>query len=83
MNKKIKELKKAIENSSINYTDLEDYSNELTLIQLYASESVTFEIKAENNCFSVIRIYHSEETDNTFEDNQTFNSVKEILDYID
>ena len=83
MNKKIKELKSAIENSSINYTDLEDYGDELTLFQLYASESITFEIKTENNCFSVIRIYHSEETDNTFKDYQTFDGVKEILDYID
>lgn len=83
MSNKIKELKEAIENNSISYSDLMDFDDELTLIQLYASESVTFEIKAKENYFVVIKNYHSEETGITIEDEQTFNTVKEVLEFID
>lgn len=83
MNISIKELKEAIENNSISYSDLIDFDDELTLIQLYASESVTFEIKAKENYFLVIRSYHSEESGMTIEDEQTFNTVKEVLEFID
>lgn len=83
MSNKIKELKEAIENNSISYSDLMCFDNELTLIQLYASESVTFEIKAKENYFVVIKNYHSEETGMTIEDEQTFNTVKEVLEFID
>lgn len=83
MSNKIKELKEAIENNSISYSDLMDFDDELTLIQLYASESVTFEIKAKENYFVVIKNYHSEETGMTIEDEQTFNTVKEVLEFID
>lgn len=83
MNDKLKELKEAIENNSISYSDLMCFDNELTLIQLYASESVTFEIKAKENYFVVIKNYHSEETGMTIEDEQTFNTVKEVLEFID
>ena len=83
MSNKIKKLKEEIENNSISYSDLMDFDNELTLIQLYASESVTFEIKAKENYFVVIKNYHSEETGMTIEDEQTFNTVKEVLEFID
>lgn len=83
MSNKIKELKEAIENNSISYSDLMDFDDELTLIQLCASESVTFEIKAKENYFVVIKNYHSEETGMTIEDEQTFNTVKEVLEFID
>lgn len=83
MSNKIKELKEAIENNSISYSDLMDFDDELTLIQLYASESVTFEIKAKENYFVLIKNYHSEETGMTIEDEQTFNTVKEVLEFID
>ena len=83
MNILIKELKEAIENSSISYTRLDDLGDELDLIQLYASEIVTFEIKAKENYFLVIRSYHSEECGMTIEDEQTFNTVKEVLEFID
>ena len=83
MSNKIKKIKEAIENNSISYSDLMDFDNELTLIQLYASESVTFEIKAKENYFVVIKNYHSEETGMTIEDEQTFNTVKEVLEFID
>lgn len=83
MSNKIKELKEAIENNSISYSDLMDFDDELTLIQLYASEYVTFEIKAKENYFVVIKNYHSEETGMTIEDEQTFNTVKEVLEFID
>lgn len=81
MSNKIKELKEAIENSSISYTRLDDLIDELELIQLYASEIVTFEIK--DTYFLVIRSYYSEESGITHEDEQTFENVKEILAYID
>ena len=83
MNILIKELKEAIENSSISYTRLDDLGDELDLIQLYASEIVTFEIKVKENYFLVIRSYHSEESGMTIEDEQTFNTVKEVLEFID
>lgn len=83
MSNKIKELKEAIEKSSISYTRLDDLGDELELIQLYASEIVTFEIKDKDKYFLVIRNYHSEESGVTHEDEQTFESVKEVLAYID
>ena len=45
-NKLIQELTDTIANSSISYSELENLGNELYLLQLYASESVTFEIIA-------------------------------------
>lgn len=51
MSNKIKELKEAIEKSSISYTRLEDLGDELELIQLYASEIVTFEIEDKDKYF--------------------------------
>lgn len=83
MSNKIKELKEAIEKSSISYTRLDDLGDELELIQLYASEIVTFEIKDKDTYFVVISSYYSEESGITHEDEQTFESVKEILEYID
>ena len=83
MRNKIKELKEAIEKSSISYTRLDDLGDELELIQLYASEIVTFEIEDKDKYFLVIRNYHSEESGATHEDEQTFESVKEVLAYID
>lgn len=82
-NKLIQELTDSIENSSISYSELENLGNELYLLQLYASESVTFEIKAKENYFVVIRSYHSEESGMTIEDEQTFDTIKEVLEYID
>ena len=70
MSNKIKELKEEIENNSISYSDLMDFDDELTLIQLYASESVTFEIKEKENYFVVIKNYHSEETGMTIKMNK-------------
>lgn len=83
MKDKLKELKEAIENSSMSYTRLDDLGDELELIQLYASEFVTFEIKDKDTYFLVTRSYYSEESGITHEDEQTFESVKEILAYID
>ena len=83
MSNKIKELKEAIEKSSISYTRLDDLGDELELIQLYASEIVTFEIEDKDKYFLVIRNHHSEESGATHEDEQTFESVKEVLAYID
>jgi hypothetical protein len=83
MSSKIKELKEAIEKSSISYTRLDDLGDELELIQLYASEIVTFEIKDKDTYFVVISSYYSEESGITHEDEQTFDTVKEILNYID
>ncbi len=51
MSNKIKGLKEAIENSLISYTRLDDLGDELELIQLYASEIVTFEIKDKDTYF--------------------------------
>ena len=82
-NSKFNTLKEVLDFISISYTRLDDLIDELELIQLYASEIVTFEIKDKDTYFLVIRSYYSEESGITHEDEQTFENVKEILAYID
>lgn len=83
MNKLIKELIDAIENNSISYSDLTIFDDEIILIQLFASEQVTFNITAKNNCYYIERDYYSEETDNNINSEEIFDKLEDVINFID
>ena len=83
MNKKFRQLKEVIENSSIEYEYVAVYKDKFVLIYHVAHDEFTYEITVKDTYFLVIRSYYSEESGITHEDEQTFESVKEILEYID
>lgn len=82
MNDKIKELKEAIEKSSIGYASLIADENELILLQRFDKETILLKIKANKDGFSVIENYYYEEDCSTIEGNSKFNSLEELLDFI-
>lgn len=83
MNDKIKELKKAIENNSIEYEDLTVENDRLTLLNHVAVDEITFEITIKDDCYIVIEKLYSELTGMTIENTNKFNSsLKEVLDFI-
>lgn len=79
MNKLIKELKDAIENNSISYSDLTIFDDEIILIQLFASEQVTFNITAKNNYYYIERDYYSEETGNNINSEEIFDKLEDVI----
>ena len=83
MNKLIKELIDAIENNSISYSDVTIFDDEIILIQLFASEQVTFNITAKNNCYYIERDYYSEETDNNINSEEIFDKLEDVINFID
>ena len=83
MNQKLKELKEAIENSSIEYEYVAVYKDKFVLICHVTHDEFTYEITVKDDCYIVIEKLYSEVTGITHEDEQTFESVKEILAYID
>lgn len=84
MNKLIKELKDAIENNSISYSDLTIFDDEIILIQLFASEQVTFNITAKNYYYYYIeRDYYSEETGNNINSEEIFDKLEDVINFID
>jgi hypothetical protein len=83
MNKLIKELKDAIENNSISYSDLTIFDDEIILIQLFASEQVTFNITAKNNYYYIERDYYSEETGNNINSEEIFDKLEDVINFID
>lgn len=82
MNNKIKELKEAIEKSSIEYEFVTVFENKLILIYHVAVDEITFEITVKDNCYNVIEKLYSEVTGMTIEGNSKFNSLEEVLDFI-
>lgn len=82
MNDKIKELKKAIENNSIEYEDLTVENDRLTLLNHVAVDEITFEITIKDDCYIVIEKLYSELTGMTIKNTNKFNSLKEVLDFI-
>ena len=72
MNQKLKELKEAIENSSIEYEYVAVYKDKFVLIYHVTHDEFTYEIE---------KLY-SEVTGMTIEGNSKFNSLKEVLDFI-
>ena len=83
MNKKINDLKIAIEKNKIAYIDLTIEKNKLILFHQYFLDQEIFEITLKNDCFSVFRKHYSEITNITEEESQIFHSIKEVLNFID
>lgn len=90
MNKKINDLKEAIEKNKIAYIDLTmEYidltieKNKLILFHQYFLDQEIFEITLENDSFSVFRKHYSEITNITEEESKIFYSIKEVLNFID
>lgn len=83
MNKLIKELIDAIENNSISYSDLTIFDDEIILIQLFASEQVTFNITIKNNYYYIERDYYSEETGNNINSEEIFDKLEDVINFID
>lgn len=81
MNQKLKELKEAIENSSIEYEYVAFYKDKFVLIYLTHDE-FTYEITVKDDCYIVIEKLYSEVTGMTIEGNSKFNTLKEVLDFI-
>lgn len=82
MNDKIKELKEAIEQNSIEYEDLTVENDRLTLLNHVAVDEITFEITIKDDCYIVIERLYSELTGMTIEGNSKFNTLEEVLDFI-
>lgn len=82
MNDKLKELKEAIENNSIEYEDLTVKNDRLILLNHVAVDEITFEITIKDDCYIVIEKLYSELTGMTIENTNKFNSLKEVLDFI-
>lgn len=83
MSNKIKELKEAIEKSNIGYVSLIADEDEVILLQRFAKETILLKIKADKDCFVIIESYYHEEDGSTIDDKNIFNSVEEVLNYID
>lgn len=90
MNKKINDLKEAIEKNKIAYIDLTmEYidltieKNKLILFHQYFLDQEIFEITLKDDSFSVFRKHYSEITNITEEESQIFHSIKEVLNFID
>lgn len=83
MSNKIKELKEAIEKSNIGYVSLIADEDEVILLQRFAKETILLKIKADKDYFVIIESYYYEEDGSTIDDKNIFNSVEEVLNYID
>lgn len=83
MSNKIKELKEAIEKSNIGYVSLIADEDEVILLQRFAKETILLKIKDDEDCFVIIESYYYEEDGSTIDDKNIFNSVEEVLNYID
>ena len=83
MSNKIKELKEAIEKSNIGYVSLIADEDEVILLQRFAKETILLKIKVDKACFVIIESYYYEEDGSTIDDKNIFNSVEEVLNYID
>ena len=83
MSNKIKELKEVIEESNIGYVSLIADEDEVILLQRFAKETILLKIKADKDCFVIIESCYYEEDGSTIDDKNIFNSVEEVLNYID
>lgn len=82
MNQKLKELKEAIENSSIEYEYVAVYKDKFVLIYHVTHDEFTYEITVKDDCYIVIEKLYSEVTGMTIEGNSKFNTLEEVLDFI-
>ena len=82
MNKKFRQLKEVIENSSIDFDYVAVYKDKFVLIYYVAHDEFTYEITVKDDCYTVIEKLYSEVTGMTIEGNSKFNTLKEVLDFI-
>lgn len=84
MNDKLKELKEAIEKiPTYDCIDLTIDNDKLIVKQIVAVDRITFEVTVKDDSYIVIERFYSEITGMTIEGNSKFNSLEEVLNYID
>lgn len=82
MNKKFRQLKEAIEDSSIDFDYVAVYKDKFVLIYHVTHDEFTYEITVKDDCYIVIEKFYSEVTGVTIEGNSKFNTLEEVLDFI-
>ena len=82
MNQKLKELKEAIEDSSIDFDYVAVYKDKFVLIYHVTHDEFTYEITVKDDCYIVIEKFYSEVTGVTIEGNSKFNTLEEVIDFI-
>lgn len=82
MNKKLRQLKEAIEEGSIDFDYVAVYKDKLVLIYHVSNDEFTYEITLKDDCYIVIEKFYSEVTGVTIEGNSKFNTLEEVIDFI-
>ena len=82
MNKKLRQLKEAIEEGSTDFDNVSVYKDKLVFIYHVANDEFTYEITVKDDCYNVIERLYSELTGMTIEGNSKFNTLEEVLDFI-
>ena len=82
MNKKLRQLKEAIEEGSIDFDYVAVYKDKLVLIYHVTHDEFTYEITIKDDCYIVIEKFYSEVTGVTIEGNSKFNTLEEVIDFI-
>lgn len=81
-NKKFRQLKEAIEDSSIDFDYVAVYKDKFVLIYHVTHDEFTYEITVKDDCYIVIEKFYSEVTGVTIEGNSKFNTLEEVIDFI-
>lgn len=82
MNKKLRQLKEAIEESLIDFDYIAVYKDKFVLIYHVTHDEFTYEITVKDDCYIVIEKFYSEVTGVTIEGNSKFNTLEEVIDFI-
>jgi hypothetical protein len=82
MNKKLRQLKEAIEESLIDFDYVAVYKDKFVLIYHVTHDEFTYEITVKDDCYIVIEKFYSEVTGVTIEGNSKFNTLEEVIDFI-
>jgi hypothetical protein len=82
MNKKLRQLKEAIEEGSIDFDYVAVFKDKLVLIYHVANDEFTYEITIKDYCYIVIERLYSELTGMIIEGDSKFNTLEEVLDFI-
>lgn len=82
MNKKLRQLKEAIEESLIDFDYVAVYKDKFVLIYHVTHDEFTYEITVKDDYYIVIEKFYSEVTGVTIEGNSKFNTLEEVIDFI-
>ena len=82
MNKKLRQLKEAIEEGSTAFDYVAVYKVKFVLIYHVTHDEFTYEITVKDDCYIVIEKFYSEVTGVTIEGNSKFNTLEEVIDFI-